>query len=204
MSTNVLTVEEAEKANIKILEEEKGSHAVYEAVVALQAGRRAGTACTKTRGEVNRSGKKPWRQKGTGRARAGSAGSPIWTGGGVTFGPRPRDYSKKVNKKVARLAFRKALSERIKDGDVVVAPEFQLSAPKTKEFVSKVEALAPNVGSILVVLAQKDADVDRASRNVAFADVTDALTVNTESLLLFDKIIVTSEALAKLAERTAR
>jgi len=204
MSTNVLTVEEAEKANIKILPAEKGAHAVYESVVALQAGRRAGTACAKTRGEVNRSGKKPWRQKGTGRARAGSAGSPIWRGGGVVFGPRPRDYSKKVNKKVARLAFQKALSERITSGDVIVTPDFTLSALRTKEFVAAVEQLAPNTGSILVVLGQKDATVDRASQNVPFADVTDALTVNTESLLLFDKIIVTSDALEKLAQRITR
>lgn len=203
MSSNVLTAEAAAKANIAILPDEKGRHAVYEAVVALQAGRRAGTACTKTRGEVNRSGRKPWRQKGTGRARAGSAGSPIWTGGGVTFGPRPRDYSKKVNRKVARLAFQRALGERITAGDVIAASEFTLPAPKTREFVKLVESLA-EAGSILVILANKDETIDRASRNVPFAEVTDALSVNTEQLLLFDKIIVTEEALPKLAERISR
>src|SRR5258708_5967067 len=119
MSATVLTIEAAKAANIDVVENGRYTQAVHDAVVALRAGRRSGSANTKTKAEVNLSGAKPWRQKGTGRARAGYKSSPVWVGGGVVFGPKPRDYSKKVNKKVKRLALRKALSERIKAGAVL-------------------------------------------------------------------------------------
>src|SRR5437764_7325621 len=112
MSAKVLTVEAAKKANLEVIENGKGTQAVHDVVVAARAARRSGTASTKTKATVNLSGAKPWRQKGTGRARAGYKSSPVWVGGGVAFGPHPRDYSKKVSKSVKKLALRKELNER--------------------------------------------------------------------------------------------
>src|SRR5881394_252738 len=113
-----------------LVEDGKGTQAVHDVVVAHQAAQRMGTACTKTMGEVAGSGKKPWRQKGTGRARAGSFRSPLWAGGGVVFGPKPRDFGKKVNAKTKQLALRKALTERLKAGDVQLLEELKLDSPK--------------------------------------------------------------------------
>src|SRR5258706_1953466 len=113
----------------------KGSQAVHDVVVAYNAAQRMGTACTKTMGEVAGSGKKPWRQKGTGRARAGSFASPLWRGGGVVFGPKPRDFTKKVSRKNRQLALRKALSERLRAGDVVLLDDLKLDSAKTKEII---------------------------------------------------------------------
>src|SRR5512140_2232832 len=118
-----------------LVENGRGTQAVHDTVVAYQAAQRMGTACTKTMGEVNGTGKKPWRQKGTGRARAGSFASPLWRGGGVVFGPKPRDFSKKVSRNTRQLALRKALSERLRAGDVVVVNELKLGSPKTREFL---------------------------------------------------------------------
>src|SRR5256714_4582800 len=123
------------------MEDGKGTQAVHDAVVAYLANQRRGTACTKTMGEVAGTGKKPWRQKGTGRARAGSFASPLWRGGGVVFGPKPRDFGKKVSKTTRQLALRKALTERLRSGDVVIVDDLTLTAPKTKEFVSLLTAL---------------------------------------------------------------
>src|SRR5215470_8334671 len=124
-----------------LIEGGKGTQAVHDVVVAHQAAQRMGTACTKNVGEVAGTNKKPWRQKGTGRARAGSFQSPLWRGGGVVFGPKPRDFSKKVSRKTRQLALRKALSERLQAGDVVVVDEIKLSSPKTKEFIGVLSAL---------------------------------------------------------------
>src|SRR6266550_2178253 len=118
-----------------LIEDGKGTQAVHDAVVAYQAAQRMGTACTKNVGEVAGTNKKPWRQKGTGRARAGSFQSPLWRGGGVVFGPKPRDFTKKVNNRTKQLALRKALGERLKAGDVVVVENLTLGSPKTKEFL---------------------------------------------------------------------
>src|SRR5215470_8157118 len=133
-----------------LVEDGKGTQAVHDAVVAHQAAQRMGTASTKTMGEVAGTGKKPWRQKGTGRARAGSFASPLWRGGGVTFGPKPRDFAKKVSRRTKQLALRKALSERLKAGDVVVVNDLKLESPKTKDFVGVLEALELK-GSALIV-----------------------------------------------------
>src|SRR5271170_5047580 len=127
MSAKVLTIDQAKAAKIDLIENARGGQAVHDTVVAMQAARRSGTASVKTKATVNGSGAKPWRQKGTGRARAGYKSSPVWVGGGVVFGPHPRDYSKKVAKSVKKLALRKALSERIKDGDVIVVESFAVS-----------------------------------------------------------------------------
>src|SRR3954447_9908589 len=136
MSAKVLSKAAAKEANIEIIENGRGSQALHEVIVAMGAARRSGSANTKTKAEVDLSGAKPWRQKGTGRARAGYKSSPIWRGGGVVFGPKPRDYSKKVGKSVRRLAFRKALSERINAGDVLTIDTFVVSEAKTKSFLS--------------------------------------------------------------------
>src|ERR1700742_5395291 len=124
-----------------LVENGRGTQAVHDAVVAYQAAQRMGTACTKTVGEVAGTNKKPWKQKGTGRARAGSFRSPLWRGGGVVFGPKPRDFSKKVSKKTRSLALRKALSERIKAGDVIILDDFKLETPKTKVFLTALDKL---------------------------------------------------------------
>ena len=126
MAGNILTVDAAKTAGIDVVTNVKYSQVVHDVVVALRANRRSGTACVKTKATVNLSGAKPWRQKGTGRARAGYKASPVWVGGGVVFGPHPRDYSKKVAKSVKKLALRKALSVRIKAGDVLVVDEFSI------------------------------------------------------------------------------
>src|SRR3954453_4248890 len=119
------------EVKFELVEGGKGTQAVHDTVVAYNAAQRMGTACTKTMGEVAGTGKKPWRQKGTGRARAGSFASPLWRGGGVVFGPKPRDFGKKVSKKTKQLAFRKALTERLNAGDVVVLDEIKLDSAKT-------------------------------------------------------------------------
>src|SRR5205085_9467052 len=133
-----------------LVEGGKGTQAVHDVVVAFRAAQRSGTACAKTVGEVSGSNKKPWRQKGTGRARAGSHQSPLWVGGGVVFGPRPRDFAKKVSKSTKQLALRKALTERLNAGDVIVVDDFKLGAPKTKDFVGVLKALEVKKTALLV------------------------------------------------------
>src|SRR5512139_2548895 len=136
-----------------LVEGGRGTQAVHDTVVAYRANQRRGTACTKTTGEVSGTNKKPWRQKGTGRARAGSYQSPLWVGGGVVFGPRPRDFGKKVNARTRQLALRKALTERLKAGDVLVVNDFKLTSPKTKGFVQVLNQLAVQ-GTAVVVAAE--------------------------------------------------
>src|SRR4051795_2178136 len=136
MSAKVLTKAGAKEAKIDLIEDGRGTQAVHDAVVAMRAARRSGSANTKTKAEVNLSGAKPWRQKGTGRARAGYKSSPIWRGGGVVFGPKPRDYTKKVSKTTRRLAFQKALTERINAGDILTLDTFAVTEAKTKSFLS--------------------------------------------------------------------
>lgn len=201
MSATVLTIEAAKAANIDVIENGRGTQAVHDVVVALRANRRSGTACTKTKGEVALSGAKPWRQKGTGRARAGYKSSPVWVGGGVVFGPKPRDYSKKVTKSVRRLALRKALSSRIVGGDVLVVDSFAIANPKTKEFVAWVKE---NVGveKALIISTGFDENTFKAARNVQPTRLITSAEVNTEHLLAFKKIVITKDALAQLAERT--
>jgi large subunit ribosomal protein L4 len=202
MSTTILTVAAAKEANIDVIENGRGTQALHDVVVALRANRRSGTANTKTKAEVAYSGKKPWRQKGTGRARAGYASSPVWSGGGVVFGPKPRDYSKNVPKNVRRLALLKALSARILAGDVLVAEEIKVATPKTKDFVSFLKSQTEE-RKVLVISTQFDEATYKAARNIQPVLLKTAAEVNTEQLLAFQKIIVTNEALAKLAERLA-
>jgi large subunit ribosomal protein L4 len=200
MAATVLTIDAAKAANIPVVENGKYSQVVHDVVVAYRAARRSGTANTKTKAEVNLSGAKPWRQKGTGRARAGYKSSPVWVGGGVVFGPKPRDYSKKISKQTKRIALRKAISERIKSGDVFVVDNFSVSEPKTKLFVKAIQAITPE-GKTLVVSSAFDENTYRAARNVQPTLLMTASEVNAEHLLLYKKIVVTNDALAQIAER---
>jgi large subunit ribosomal protein L4 len=202
MSATVLTIAAAREANIEVIENGRGTQAVHEVVVAMRANRRSGSANTKTKAEVAYSGKKPWRQKGTGRARAGYTSSPVWSGGGVVFGPKPRDYSKKVSKSVKRLALLKALSSRIIAGDVLVTEEIKVRAPKTREFITFLKSQT-EADKVLVISTHFDQATYKAARNVQPILLNTASEVNTEQLLAFQKIIVTNQALAKLAERLA-
>jgi large subunit ribosomal protein L4 len=203
MSAQVLTIEQAKAAKIDLIENARGGQAVHDTVVALQAARRSGTACVKTKATVNGSGAKPWRQKGTGRARAGYKSSPVWVGGGVVFGPHPRDYSKNLPKSVRRLALRKALSARIVAGDVLVVDGFSVAEPKTKQFVTLVKDTAAEE-KVLVIAAAFDENTYKAARNVRPTQLVTAREVNTEQLLAYRKIIVTNDALPQLAERTSK
>ncbi len=192
---------EVEIADTLLIRNGKGTQAVHDAVVAYRANQRSGSAKTKQMGEVAGSGKKPWRQKGTGRARAGSFQSPLWRGGAVVFGPQPRNYSIQLNKKVKSLAFRKALSERLLGGDVVVVDELVLTSHKTKDFAGIVAKLAPTAKTTLVVTDRLNDHLKRASRNLATVAVAPAASVNVYELLRFDKIVATRAALAVLEGR---
>src|SRR5580704_11185298 len=154
-----------------MIENGKGTQAVHDTVVAYNAAQRSGTACTKNVGEVAGTNKKPWKQKGTGRARAGSFRSPLWRGGGVVFGPKPRDFSKKVSRSTKQLSLRKALSERLNAGDVLVVDEFKLGSGKTKEFVGILSALKLD-GTALIVSHAADKNLTLASRNLAKVKLT--------------------------------
>lgn len=185
----------------EVISNGRGTQAVHDTVVAFMAGRRSGTASAKTMGEVAGTGKKPWRQKGTGRARAGSFRSPLWRGGGVVHGPKPRDFSKKVNKKVARLALQKALSERLNAGDVQVVSDLKLAQAKTKEFVAVQRSLGVDGCTVLFVMDGADESFERAARNVVGVGLAQAATVNTYEILRYDKLVFTREALARVSSR---
>jgi large subunit ribosomal protein L4 len=201
MSAKVLSKAAAKEAKIDMIEDGRGTQAMHEVVVAIRAARRSGSANTKTKAEVDLSGAKPWRQKGTGRARAGYKSSPIWRGGGVVFGPKPRDYSKKVSKSTRRLAFQKALSERIKAGDVLTIDKFVVPEIKTKAFMSILKK-ATDAQKVLLISDSFDENTSKSARNVKSVRLATASDVNTEQLLAFHKILVTQKALEKLAERT--
>src|SRR5215471_1834344 len=186
-----------------LVEGGKGAQAVHDTVVAYRAAQRMGTACTKNVGEVAGTNKKPWRQKGTGRARAGSFQSPLWVGGGVVFGPKPRDFSKKVNSKTKQLALRKALSERLKAGDVVVINELKLESPKTKEFVGVLSALELK-GTALIVSQDLDKNLSLASRNIPNVTLTTSESLNTYDVLRPDKLVFTKGAFEKVEARLSK
>src|SRR5579859_1488281 len=183
-----------------LVEDGKGTQAVHDAVVAYQAAQRSGTANTKNVGEVSGTNKKPWRQKGTGRARAGSFQSPLWVGGGVVFGPRPRDFAKKVSKKTRALALRKALSERLKAGDVIVVDDIKLDSPKTKAFTGVMKSLELN-GTTLVVATAVDKNLTLASRNLEKVTLATSETLNTYDVLRPDKLVFTKSAFEKVEAR---
>ncbi len=203
MAAKTLNLEGAKSANIRLVEDaDRGIQAVHDVIVAMQANRRSGSANTKTRAEVSGTGKKPFRQKGTGRARQGGNNPPHHCGGGVAFGPRPRDYSKKVNRATRRLAFSKALTARIEAGDVLTVGDFAIADGKTKSFVKEVDGLAGAVKRVLIVGGEFSDETKRAARNCQSALLISAHEVNTEQLLHYSKIVVIESALETLAART--
>lgn len=207
MSATQLSLTAAKEASIRLVEGgedgSRGQQAVHDRVTALRSNRRSANAHTKTRGEVRGSDKKPWRQKGTGRARHGSTKSPIWVGGGTVFGPRnDRNYKKGAPKKVRRLAFARALTARIEAGDVHTVNSFAVAEPKTKQFVAAVKDLV-DAKRVLIIGEEFDETTLLAGRNVANVQLVRAQDVNVEELLSFGAILVTDSALAILATRSA-
>lgn len=163
------------------------------------ANKRQGTSSTKTRAEVRGGGKKPWRQKGTGRARVGSTRNPVWTGGGIAFGPRPRDYGYKLPKKVRRLAMKSALSTKVKENSIIVVDQLSFTEPKTKLMVQTLQAL--NIANkTLVVTADGDANVMKSARNIPGVKPVRADFVNVYDLLKYDTLLITKDAVARVEE----
>lgn len=200
---NIKGIEQGEmEVGFTLIEDGSATQAVHDVVVAYGAAQRSGTACTKTVGEVAGSNKKPWKQKGTGRARAGSVRSPLWRGGGVVFGPRPRDYTKKVNNKTRQLAFRKALSERLKAGDVVIVDDIKLDSYRTQGFVAVLKTLQIK-GTTLVVNTGGDENLLRASGNIANLELTTGHSLNTYQVLKYDKLVFTKGAFEQVGQRLA-
>ena len=185
------------------IEMSKGGTAVHDAVVAIRAGRRAGTACTKTRGLVRGGGAKPFRQKGRGGARAGSSRSPVWTGGGTIFGPQPRSFAKKVNKKVLVLALKRALSERIAEGDVVVLDKFAIADHKTRSAYAVLKNLKIQNDTIMLTVSEYDEATVCATGNIPNLVLRRSGTVNVYELLRFKKLVFSKDALDAFIGRLA-
>ena len=177
---------------------EINEHLVHMAVVAQLANKRQGTQSAKTRAEVSGGGRKPWRQKGTGHARQGSTRSPQWTGGGVVFAPKPRDYSFKLNKKERRLALKSALSSRVAENKIVVLDELQLDEIKTKKFQGILDNL--KVKKALVVLGEKNDNVALSARNIPTVKTAYTNTINVYDILKYDTLVVTKAAVATIEE----
>lgn len=187
--------------DLKVAKEETAAHVVHRALVRQMANARQGTASTKTRAEVSGGGRKPWRQKGTGRARAGSNRSPLWRGGGVIFGPKPRDYSQKMNRKERRLALRTAFQSRAED--LIVVQDFadQLPRPKTKELVKAMAGwgVQPEA-KVLMIVAERNDNVYLSARNIEKLRLISANNLNVFDLLAADQIVATASAIAKIQE----
>ena len=174
---------------------------VHQVVVAFAAGARQGTRAQKTRSEVSGGGAKPWRQKGTGRARAGTIRSPIWRTGGVTFAAKPQDHSQKVNKKMYRGAMKSILSELVRQERLIVVDNFSVEAPKTKELVAKLKELELN--DVLIVTGEVDENLFLAARNLYKVDARDVAAIDPVSLIAFDKVLMTADAVKQVEEMLA-
>lgn len=174
---------------------------VHQIVTAYMAGARQGTKAQKTRAEVSGGGIKPWRQKGTGRARSGTSNSPIWRSGGVTFAAKPRSFEQKVNKKMYRAAMQAILSELVRQDRLIVADSFAVDSHKTKEFVAKLKELELN--NVLIVSDEIEEKLYLAARNVPHVGLTEATSIDPVSLIAFDKVLVTVPALKQLEEAYA-
>lgn len=174
-------------------------HIIHEIVRMQRANRRAGNACTKTRAEVRGTSAKPWRQKGTGRARAGSRRSPLWRGGGTVFGPKPRSYSFKLPKKVRKLGLRMALSSRFNEKNLVVLDDFKLEEIKTKNFLDVMKAL--DLDDALIVTPMQDEKLERSSRNVPSFKVLPSAGLNVYDILLHKRIVLLQSCIGQLEER---
>jgi len=174
---------------------------VHQVVVAYAAGARQGTRAQKNRSDVRGGGKKPWRQKGTGRARAGTIRSPIWVGGGVTFAARPQDHSQKVNRKMYRGAVKSILSELVRQDRLIVVENFSVSTPKTKELKAKLKEM--ELKDVLIITEELDENLFLAARNLYKVDVRDVQGIDPVSLIAFDKVVVTASAVKKIEENLA-
>ncbi|MFD2617378.1 50S ribosomal protein L4 [Terrilactibacillus laevilacticus] len=199
----VLDQKGSEVGNIELADSvfgiEPNEQVLYQAIVMQQASRRQGTHATKNRSAVRGGGRKPWRQKGTGRARQGSIRSPQWVGGGTVFGPTPRSYSYKIPKKARRLAIKSALSSKVKENELIVLDNLAFEAPKTKEFSNVLTNLSATKKA-LIVTSELDETVVLSSRNIPGVTVLTAPEVNVLDVVSHDKLIVTKEAAAKLEE----
>jgi len=187
--------------DLRVASAASAAHVVHRALVRQLANSRQGTASTKTRAEVSGGGRKPWRQKGTGRARAGSNRSPLWRGGGVIFGPKPRDYTLKMNRKERRLALRTAFQSRVEN--LIVVEDFadKLPRPKTKELLTALLGWGVTAGSkVLLILGERNETVYLSARNIANLRLISASNLNVFDLLAADHIVVTTSALAKIQE----
>lgn len=185
--------------NPEIFDVEINEHAVYTVVKNLLANRRQGTQSAKTRAEVRGGGKKPWRQKGTGRARQGSIRSPQWKGGGVVFAPKPRDYSYTTPKKVRRVALKSVLTSKVQEKELIVLDELKLDQAKTKEMVKVLKAINADEKA-LVVIKRPDENIIRSARNLPTVLTTNANTLNVYDILKYNSLIITKEALEEIEE----
>lgn len=174
---------------------------IHEAIVNFLANQRQGTATTKTRGMVRGGGKKPWRQKHTGRARAGSIRSPLWRGGGTVFGPQVRDYSYALPKKQKRLALLSAINEKISNGEVVVIDELSLEKPKTKNMIEILKNFGFEKKSVLIVFPEKDDAILLSARNIPGVNVTRIMDLNTYDVIVHDILLMTKDAIKRLEEK---
>lgn len=185
--------------NESIFDVEINEHCVYLVVKNILANRRQGTQSAKTRAEVRGGGRKPWRQKGTGRARQGSIRSPQWKGGGVVFAPKPRDYSYGTPKKVRRIAMKSVLTSKVQEGELIVVDNMTLEAPKTKDFVKILNGVKATPKT-LVVLAENDKNIINSGRNIEGVKFTLVNTLNVYDMLKYDTLLVTKDALDKIQE----
>ena len=172
---------------------------LYDFVKMQLANKRVGTASSKTRAEVRGGGKKPWRQKGTGRARVGSSRNPVWKGGGITFGPKPRDYSYKLPRKVRRLAMKSALSSKVIDNSIIVLDQLMMDEPKTKDFMGILDSLNLE-NTTLVVTADGNANVSKSARNIPGVKPLKVDFINVYDLLKYDTLLITRDAVARIEE----
>ncbi len=187
--------------DLKVAREENASHIVHRALVRQMANARQGTVSSKTRAEVRGGGRKPWKQKGTGRARAGSSRSPLWKGGGVIFGPKPRDYSMKMNRKERRLALRTAFQSRAEDFIVVEDFAAQLERPRTKDLLGAIARWGIDSSSkILLIVGQSSENLTLSARNVQSIRLVTATNLNIYDILTADQIVVTSSAIESIKE----
>lgn len=187
------------KASDEIFAVPLKEHLLYEAVINYRANQRQGTASTKTRGEVRGGGRKPWRQKGTGRARAGSTRSPIWKGGGTTFGPKPRDYSYSLPKKAKKTALKSVLSMKLAEKQLLIVDALKLKEPKTKEFVALIKNL--KLDSALIIDQHDNKNLFLAARNVPKTKVIDVSQVTVYDVLNHNWLVLTKKAFDSLTER---
>jgi large subunit ribosomal protein L4 len=186
---------------VSLFETEVNEFVVHEAVVAYLANQRQGTVNTKERSDVRGGGRKPWRQKGTGRARAGTIRSPLWRGGGTVFGPHPRDHRLKLNKKARRVALTSSLTNRAKDGSVVVVKSLEFDAPRTRGFADLLKSIGAYPGKkTLVVLDKPYAATIKSARNIRGVRITLADSVNTYDVVWAEKLVVSSAALSRMEE----